>query len=295
MLVVVNFDGRINAAADSDILHRAVLARDLEREVLLRFDVRVEADDVVGLGAVELQGLRGGAFLELQRQHAHANEVAAMDAFEALRHDSLDAQQIGSFRRPIARRAGAVFLAGQNDERRFLRLIFYRGVVDADLFAGRLQLGHAAFHAGHHQVFDADVGKGATRHHPVVAAARAVAIEIFHRDAVLDEIFSSGRRLLERAGWRNVIGRTFTERLEKHGQIVEILAVPRRERLKQLQAVACGRHYHGYLRTILRGRNEPRVFGQKSFGRKLRRLRWFQFDVAAIWCLQRIGHWIEGK
>jgi hypothetical protein len=47
----------------------------------------VEAHDVVGLGAVELQRLRRRAVLELQRQHAHADEVGAVDALEALGHD----------------------------------------------------------------------------------------------------------------------------------------------------------------------------------------------------------------
>ena len=40
---------------------------------------------------------------------------------------------------------------------------------------------HAAFHAGHHQVLDADVGKRAARHDAVVAATRAVAVEILER------------------------------------------------------------------------------------------------------------------
>ena len=55
MLVVINLDGRINAATHRHIFHLAVLARDLQRQILLRLDVRVEADDVVGLRAVELQ------------------------------------------------------------------------------------------------------------------------------------------------------------------------------------------------------------------------------------------------
>ena len=93
MLVVVDLDGRIDAAGDGDVLHGAVFARDLEREVLLGLEVRVEAHDVVGLAAVELQGLRGVTFLELQREHAHADEVAAVDALEALRHDDFHAEQ----------------------------------------------------------------------------------------------------------------------------------------------------------------------------------------------------------
>ena len=103
MLIVVNFNGRINAAADVHVFHAAILARDLQREILLRLDVRVEADDVVGLGAVELLGLRVHAFLELQGQHTHAHQVAAVDAFETLRHDCFHSQQIGAFSRPIAR------------------------------------------------------------------------------------------------------------------------------------------------------------------------------------------------
>ncbi len=44
------------------------------------------------LGAVELQGLAAHAVLELQRQHAHADEVRAVDALEALDDHRLDAR-----------------------------------------------------------------------------------------------------------------------------------------------------------------------------------------------------------
>ena len=71
----------------------AVLARDAQGEVLLRFEVRGEAKDVEDFGAVQFEGLRGGAFLELQREHAHADEVGTVDAFEALGDDGFDAEQ----------------------------------------------------------------------------------------------------------------------------------------------------------------------------------------------------------
>jgi hypothetical protein len=71
--------------------------------------------DVDELGAIQLQRLPGVAALELQRQHAHAHQVAAVDALEAARHHGLDAQQLRALGGPVARGAGAVFLAGEDD------------------------------------------------------------------------------------------------------------------------------------------------------------------------------------
>ena len=58
-----------------------------------RLEPAPEADNIEALGAVELEGLARGAVLELQRQHAHADEVGAVDALEALDDDRLDAEQ----------------------------------------------------------------------------------------------------------------------------------------------------------------------------------------------------------
>ena len=133
-----------------------------------------------------------------------------MDALKALRDDGFHAEQVRAFRRPIARRAGAVFLSGENDERNFRRLIFYGRVVDGNCFGERARPGrsrsrpdfdslshgcrgdnlrrrgvcapikfrHTAFDTGHHQVFDAHVRECPARHHLIVAAARAVTVEI---------------------------------------------------------------------------------------------------------------------
>ena len=58
-------------------------------------------------------------------------------------------------------------------------LIFHGRVVNATVFSpSGLKFVYAAFLAGQHQVLDAHVGKRAARHHAVVAAARAVAVEI---------------------------------------------------------------------------------------------------------------------
>jgi hypothetical protein len=45
-------------------------------------------------------------------------------------------------------------------------------------------VGHAALDAGNHQVLDARVREGAAHHHFVIAAARAVAVEVGGHDAV---------------------------------------------------------------------------------------------------------------
>ena len=113
MLVVIYLNRRVYAAADGDFFGFPVLARDAQGEVLLRLEVFAQAHDVVGFGAVELQGLGGGAFFELQGQDAHADEVGAVDALEAGGHNNFDAEEAGAFGGPIARAACAVFGAGQ--------------------------------------------------------------------------------------------------------------------------------------------------------------------------------------
>jgi hypothetical protein len=60
---------------------------------------------------------------ELQRQHAHADEVRAVDALEALDDHRAHAEQVGALGRPVAARAGAVFLAGDDHQRRAVGLV----------------------------------------------------------------------------------------------------------------------------------------------------------------------------
>ena len=63
-----------------------------ERHVLSRFDlIAFESGDVESFRAVEIQRLGVRAFFELARKHAHADEVAAMDALETLRDDGAHA------------------------------------------------------------------------------------------------------------------------------------------------------------------------------------------------------------
>ena len=92
-------------------------------------------------------------------------------------------RQVRALGRPVARGAGAVFLAGEDDERNALALVAHGGVVDEHPLArglvdGVAALDHVAGIVLHHLVLDADVGEGAAHHDLVVAAPRAVLVEI---------------------------------------------------------------------------------------------------------------------
>ena len=75
-------------------------------------------DQVERFGAIEAQVVSARMPCgELEGDDAHADEVAAMDAFEAFGHDGADAEQAGSFGGPVARGAAAVIGAGDHDQR----------------------------------------------------------------------------------------------------------------------------------------------------------------------------------
>ena len=106
-----------------------------------------------------------------------------MNALEALGDDHLHAEQAGALGGPVTAGTGAVFLAGDNDERGAGGLIGHGRIIDGSLLAIRAE-GVAAFFAAEHQVLDADVGEGAAGHDAVVAAAAAVAVEVGELHAV---------------------------------------------------------------------------------------------------------------
>ena len=151
--------------------------------------------------------------LEGERHDAHADEVGAMDALERLRDHGLDAEQVGALGRPVARRAVAVFDAGEHDERHALGLVAHRGIVDRHVLAGRIVDRVAAFldvavRILVHEVLDADVGEGAAHHHFMVAAPRAVLVEVGRRTPLSSRYLPAGEAaLIEPAGemWSVVI------------------------------------------------------------------------------------------
>src|SRR5258708_16149645 len=108
---------RVDAAEQLDLLHLAGGSMDAAGEVAPRLEALRHAENVVALGAVELETLARGAVLELQRQHADAHEVRAVNALEALDDHRLDAQQQRALRRPVARGAPAVLPATDAHQR----------------------------------------------------------------------------------------------------------------------------------------------------------------------------------
>src|SRR5690606_33074585 len=155
----------------------------LHRQLLPRLEVRVDALDGDLLAAGQAQALGVLPGLVHERQHAHAHQVRAVDALEALGDDRLDAKHPGALGRPVAARAHAVVLAGEHHERDLLGLVLLAGLEDRRLLPGGHVDGDAALDARDHQVLQPDVGEGAAHHDAVVAAAAAVAVEVALLDA----------------------------------------------------------------------------------------------------------------
>src|SRR5262249_5151340 len=150
--------------------------------------------------------LDGDTVGELAGKDAHADEVRTVDALEAPRDDDVHAEEARALGRPVARAAGAVLLAGDDDLRRALGDVAHRRVVDAHPLAARLVNGHAALDARHHDVLDAPVGGGAPTLARVGARARGGAVEAPGRHAGLRGFFPRRRRRLDRARRADVIG-----------------------------------------------------------------------------------------
>lgn len=67
MLIILNFDWRIDATPHGNIFYRTISPRNFKIQILLRFDRRGQTHDVVTFRAIKLESLRRGALLELQR------------------------------------------------------------------------------------------------------------------------------------------------------------------------------------------------------------------------------------
>src|ERR1051325_3604106 len=184
MLVVIDLDRRIYAQRERHFFSLAAGAVNDHRHVHARLDAALKASDGKRLRPVEIESRGARALFKLAGEHAHADEVAAMYALEALGHDRFDAEQQRSLRRPVARAASAVLLSCQDDERDTGGLVLDRGIVDGHALAVRLVHSDATLRAGNHQVLDAYVGERAAHHHLMIAAPRAVRVEVFDGDAV---------------------------------------------------------------------------------------------------------------
>src|SRR5580692_6725030 len=126
------------------------------------------------------QAERGGRLPRavLQWQHAHADQVGPVDPLERLGQHRPHAEQQGALGRPVPGRAGAVLLAAQHEQRGALLDVLPGRVVDGHLLAVRQVRGDPALGARGELVAQPDVGERAADHHLVVAAPRAVGVEV---------------------------------------------------------------------------------------------------------------------
>ncbi len=107
-----------------------------------------------------------------------------MDALEAFGDDCAHAEQLGPLGGPVARRTGAVFLAGKNNQRNAALGVLHAGVEDRHLLAFGQQARDAAFRSRRELVAQAHIGKGAAHHHLVIAASTWSVSAVRSRSAV---------------------------------------------------------------------------------------------------------------
>ena len=183
-------------------LHAAVRIRDHQLQELSRGHLgdaggQAYVDDFV---TGQPQALMAVAILKHQGQHAHADEVGAMNTLEALDNDRFDAKQACTFGGPVATGAGTVFLAGEHHQGRLFALVAHGRIVNAEFVARWNVHGIATFHTLNHLVADSDIGERAAHHHLVIAAPRAVGVEIDDVDAVLLQVLTCRAVSLDGAG-----------------------------------------------------------------------------------------------
>ena len=145
-----------------------------------------------------------------------------MDALVALGDHGPHAQKRAALGRPVARAARPVLLAGDHHQRHAVGLVAHRRVVDRQLLAVGEVPGEAALDALDDPVSQPDVREGAAHHHLVVAAPRAVAVELARLDAVLDQVAAGGCGRRDRPGRRDVVGRDRVAQDRQHPRVHDV-------------------------------------------------------------------------
>mmetsp|Transcript_6420 Transcript_6420/g.7198 ORF Transcript_6420/g.7198 Transcript_6420/m.7198 type:complete len:932 (-) Transcript_6420:12-2807(-) len=201
VLEELHLDERVDAQDARDLL----AAADVHRHLLARLQLPGEVE-VERLLAGEAKGMDILAGLELQRDNAHANKVAAVNALEALGNHNLDALQVRPLGRPVARGPAAVLLASQDHQRRARLLVLHRGVEDRQLLAGgEVDRVRARLALANDLVAQARVREGAAHHDQVVSTARTVRVEVLALDARLLQEARSRGVLRDVAGGGDVV------------------------------------------------------------------------------------------
>src|SRR5436309_7028292 len=104
MLIVMDFVRCIDSADRLESFFLAVLRASPDTHEHAWFDAAGDPSDVERFEACEAEGSRVLSLPELQRQHSHADEIAAVNPLVAFGDYRFDTQQPGTFRRPVARR-----------------------------------------------------------------------------------------------------------------------------------------------------------------------------------------------
>src|SRR5882672_8898877 len=112
---VLDFFGRVDSRQYLELARVAAVV-DPYGELLAPRDARRQPFDRVALAPRKPEALARLAVGELQRQHAHPDQVAAMDPLEALRDYRPHAEQLRALGGPIARASRAILLARDHDQ-----------------------------------------------------------------------------------------------------------------------------------------------------------------------------------
>ena len=207
-------------------------------------DAVVLADDVVDLG-----------FVEGERQHALLLQVRLMDAGEAANQDGLAAPEPWFHRSVLTRGALAPVLVADGDP----------GLAGLVVVTGDLgvRLGRAVEHV----LALADLaGEGVDRPQEQVA-----------RDVLqVSPVLQPG------PGHGDVVGGALALGLDQDRQVHDVLAVPRGERLEQLQPVRGGGDLHLHRAAILGGCHEGVLARGESQLRELHTDRFGESDLLAV-------------
>ncbi len=222
MTVVRELLGRVDSHTHGEPLLLITFVTRNHRKGCARLQGVIESLDVVRLEAREAHRVAGGSIHELQREYSHSNQVGAVDPLERLGDDGAHSQKQGALRGPVARRTGAVLLAGHHDQRNLEPLILHCGLEDRHRLAALAHGSPATLRARRELVPQADVRERAAHHHLVVPAARAVRVEVLRLHALLDQPAA------RRAGCRNGARRRDVVRGDRVAQLREKTRAPDR-------------------------------------------------------------------
>ena len=108
MPVVLNLIRRVDPAQQFNLFGRAISPGDLAGHIHARVNTILDAGDVENLSTIQLEDFPVLAFIKLQGQHTHTNQIGAVNTLEAFNDNGFDTEQPRTFSRPVARRAGAI-------------------------------------------------------------------------------------------------------------------------------------------------------------------------------------------